>query len=133
MNTKKIIPWIIGAVVILGVILFGVSHKGSIKLGGGGGEPSGFDNIALTGGLRTGSPAGDLTVPQSTGVGVGLSTISFNNLISGQILFINGCSNLTSLSFPVLADAWVIHIQGCAALTTLSFPNFVQTYPSPMM
>ena len=59
--------------------------------------------------------------------GVGLSSLSFNDLVSGGNIYVANCPNLLTLSFPALKDAQEFHFSQIPLLTTLSLPNLVQT------
>lgn len=61
MNTK--LKYIIGIVAVLILALFVKFEPGVLVAGAGSGEPSGFDNVPLTGGLKLGVTPGDVSLP----------------------------------------------------------------------
>lgn len=60
-----------------------------------------------------------------------LTTLTFNDLVSGGTIEIGQCSSLTSLTFTALHDVCDFHIANDSALTTLSISALVTTVFTP--
>lgn len=86
-TTYKTIVGIIAAIIIVVVgIIYLVPNHSSVKGISGTGEPSGFDNVSLTGGLKVGVAQGDVSLP---GYGVG-SIWASSTIISSSTLYAQG-------------------------------------------
>lgn len=63
--------------------------------------------------------------------GIGITSLSFNDMISGSSIYVCNCYLLASLSFPALVNAQAFHIVNLPLLTALSMPDLVETRLSP--